>query len=106
VREDILEEAKKVEPGPGKFEGEGIDTIYFYLVSMDGDGESCGLFTDEDNEPIFECDLFIVTAEEADALGLTKGDNFAIWTSDNGFVNGKVFPDREDFDKWLSSWGE
>jgi len=63
---------------PGKFEGEPILTLYYYDAFLNGDGDSI----DEDSNDL----AFNVTAEEAEAFGLTVGDRVTLTFSDQGFV--------------------
>lgn len=76
--------------GPGKFEGEGAETAYYYEESMDGcaevidqcEGEGGGVY------------LIPVTAEERAAFNL--GDDvttFAIEEDSNGFAYGTPLSD-------------
>ena len=88
------------ENGPGKFEGEGGATNYFWALIMDGDGES--------HYPIMSLNpatLFVVEPDEAAAFPkeFKIGDTVAIWEDSQGFVNMCAFGSRDYALKWLDS---
>ena len=97
------------ENGPGKFEGEGGATNYFWALIMDGDGESHYPYApsteDLDNgaELGSEYSLFVVEPDEAAAFPkeFKIGDTVAVWEDSQGFVNMCAFHSREYALKWL-----
>ena len=75
----------------GKFEGEPLETIYFYEAMLDGDGESLYFGRDE-----VQIDLYDTTTEEREILGAPPNHtHFALEYSDTGFVSGKWLTEKE-----------
>jgi hypothetical protein len=76
---------------PGKFEGETAATEYFYEQVLEGNGETLerGYPNGEDDFDVEEVDtVFQITAEEAEAFGLSVGAYFVITEDSQGFVYG------------------
>jgi len=88
---------------PGKFEGEGAATRYFWNLSLLDEGELhmpqyCAVLDDEfDNTgPIYT--LFTVDADEAARFpceGFKCGDTVIVFECDQGFVSMVAFGSRE-----------
>lgn len=62
---------------PGRFEGEGPATAYFWDAMMNGDGEDDG-----------EGEVLFPTTEEEKAAFDLAGDHFSIHQSEQGFIYG------------------
>ncbi len=92
------------ENGPGKFEGEGGATNYFWALIMDGGGESHYPYAPY-NPDITLYSLFVVEPDEAAAFPkeFKIGDTVAIWEDSQGFVNMCAFGSRDYALKWLDS---
>ncbi len=85
--QDRIKEASEMIGGPGKFEGEGVETAYFYLCIMEGDGED--LYSDEFGGG---CSTLIdVEPAEILALGLDADiTHFLVEEDSQGFVTGEA----------------
>ena len=76
-----------VDNSPGKFEGEGPATAYFYEALLNGDGESI-------ESGGFYAELFQTTPHESEEFGL---DSFVLlWEDSQGFVYLKGFSSRDE----------
>ena len=71
---------------PGKFQGEQPATEYFYEQMLTGVDETITNDCDE------VASLFQIETEEAEAFHLPTGSYFLLWTDNNGFVYGEVYP--------------
>ena len=81
----LIVEARSMIGGPGKFEGEGVETAYFYLRGIDGDGEI--LWSDENGGGCTE--LFDVNEFERKAFEFAPGIvSFILSHDSQGFVSG------------------
>ena len=86
---------KECVKGPGKFEGEGPETAYFYDCWLNGEGEDHGRVT-----------VFVTTEEESATFGLTEM-YFGIEEDDRGFIYGSeltslqvaLLDDEQDVDR-------
>lgn len=72
---------------PGKFEGEGVDTVYFHGRTMDGDAEC--LYSDESGESV---DI-VPTDDDERAYFAESGTWFVVRTCSQGFVTGEWIDD-------------
>ncbi len=84
---------------PGKFEGEGPETEYFYECMLDGDGEDL-----QSEESLVLAALFQISAEEATAFALFCGDWFLLREDENGFVYGSTHKTREAAEARFAGW--
>ena len=77
---DLTERSK----GPGKFEGEGPEALYFYEASMNGEGEDvydeCGEYA---GTVFRHADL---TAEEKEVFDIAEGEDVVLTETETGFV--------------------
>lgn len=67
--------------GPGKFEGEPPEVLYFHCCS--GDGEGMPINSNGADSLVFK-----IETDEQLLFGLT-GQYFEIWENDQGFVGGR-----------------
>lgn len=92
---EAYKEACAYQPGPGKFEGESLATIYYYYALLDGDGDFLE-FPDGETLTIFEVDPD--EAREFD-FDLELGAYYIISVSEAGFVTGRTATEAE-----VASW--
>lgn len=88
--------------GPGKFEGEGIATLYFYDAMMNGCGDSHG----SGEETV--ADSFDIGEEDREILGDLIPPDAAVavlFHSSSGFET-LEFATREEFDTWEAELDE
>jgi hypothetical protein len=84
---------------PGKFEGEGEDTMYFYSVLLDGFGEEMGI--EGEMYSVFDVD-----AAERKVLDLDSDVvKFVIAESDQGFVSGSAM-NKQRYDQFYADVSE
>lgn len=78
---------------PGRFEGEPPETVYWFEVAMDGDGDPV---MSEDGEVLLG-DLFTLTEEDPEWIRDAAGESryFYLRYSDNGFLYGSWLSDEE-----------
>ena len=88
----LFAEAQTMIGGPGKFEGEGVETAYFYLRLQDGDGES--LYSSDNGDG---CTDLLDVNEFERALFDFKPEitHFIVAQDSQGFVSGKELTDKQ-----------
>jgi hypothetical protein len=89
----LIAEAQTMIGGPGKFEGEGVETAYFYLRGRDGDGEV--LWSDENGGGCTE--LFDVNDFERKAFAFASDVvSFTLSHDSQGFVSGEPLTAKQE----------
>ena len=103
-----VQDLKRRVAGPGKFEGEPIETLFYFEQMLDGDGEWVGRWVDPDDEtddePMFSADLFEVNVEEGEAFNLEHGSYQVLWTDSQGFTMSRNFSTRAAVETWIDSY--
>lgn len=103
--------------GPGKFEGEGVETYLAWMMVMGGGGDEItggeygdGPTTDWIASPEFCTDKDAVAdalaygycQECIDFADSWRPAGMAVWETDQGFVGSRVFETQEAYDKALA----
>jgi len=106
--------------GPGKFEGEGVETFLAWEMVMDGGGDDItggeggdGPTTDWIESPRFGESLHVESAQLygycddciMDAVR-SRPAGVAVWESDQGFVSCRLFETKAEYDKALAECQE
>jgi hypothetical protein len=89
---------------PGKFEGEGPETEYYYELMLEGEGETVFGSVEYEDESAAEAALFHVNAEESEAFDLSIGHWFLLVEDSQGFVIGSCHESREEAEKAFRNW--
>lgn len=89
----LYREALEMGSGPGKFEGQGVETRYFWLRMMDGDGDN--IYSDEYSGASW--DLLDVNDYEQGLFGVPASSVcFEVYTDSQGFVSGRFLTADEE----------
>jgi hypothetical protein len=93
--EAIRKEGEETVSFPGKFEGEGRYSPYFYNAIMDGGiGEE---FYFGEGEPIYT--LYVLESEDKEIFPELKDVyGVCLWESEQGFFNCIILDTKEDYD--------
>ena len=85
LNEEALKVAKSHDPTmPGKFQGEPPETVYYWYLLLDGNGNTYGTYT-----------IFDIRPDEAAYFNLDVNKYFAVMENENGFVYGKEINGNE-----------
>jgi|GEM_PF-3389594 len=81
------------ESHPGRFEGEGPETVYFYDLTMDGSGDELSCMEDGCGE--YAC-MLEVDDDEREAFEFPSNvTHFLVTQSEYGFISGTPLTTRE-----------